>query len=70
MHDPITTLLIQLAVLLAAAKVAGWISVKVGQPAVLGEILIGILLGNVTLLGFHGFEPMKTDPILAILASQ
>ena len=69
MHDPITTLLIQLAVLLAAAKVAGWISVKVGQPAVLGEILIGILLGNVTLLGFHGFEPMKTDPILAILAS-
>jgi Kef-type K+ transport system membrane component KefB len=69
MHDPITTLLIQLAVLLAAAKVAGWISLKAGQPAVLGEILIGILLGNVTLLGFHGFEPMKTDPILAILAS-
>jgi len=69
MHDPTTTLLIQLAVLLAAAKVAGWIASKAGQPAVLGEILIGILLGNLALLGFHSFEPMKTDPILAILAS-
>ena len=69
MHDPITPLLIRLAILLGAAKLAGWVALKARQPAVLGEIVIGILLGNLTLLGFHGFEPMKTDPILAILAS-
>src|SRR3989441_8323035 len=68
MHDPITPLLIQLAILLGAAKLAGWIAVKARQPAVLGEIVIGILLGNLTFLGFHGLEPIRTDPVLAVLA--
>ena len=68
MHDPVTPLLIQLAILLGAAKLAGWLATRGGQPAVLGEIVIGILLGNLWLVGFHGFEPMKTDPILGILA--
>ncbi|HMI30510.1 MAG TPA: cation:proton antiporter [Candidatus Limnocylindrales bacterium] len=68
MHDPVTPLLIRLALLMCAAKLAGWIALKARQPAVLGEILIGILLGNLALLGFHGLEPIKTDPILAILA--
>jgi len=69
MHDPIVPLLIQLALLLGAAKVAGWVATRAGQPAVLGEIAIGIVLGNLSLLGFHGLDGMKTDPILAILAT-
>jgi len=69
MHDPVTPLLIRLAILLGAAKLAGWIALRVRQPAVLGEILIGILLGNLALLGFHGLEPIRTDPILAVLAT-
>lgn len=69
MHDPVTPLLVQLAILLGAAKLAGWLAVKVGQPAVIGEITIGIFIGNLSLLGFGGFEAMKTDPVLAILAS-
>jgi Kef-type K+ transport system membrane component KefB len=69
MHDPVTPLLIRLAILLGAAKLAGWVALKARQPAVLGEILIGILLGNLALLGFHGLEPIRTDPILAVLAT-
>jgi len=69
MLDPVSPLLLRLAILLAAAKLAGWIAVKARQPAVLGEILVGILLGNVTLVGVHALEPIRTDPVLAILAS-
>jgi Kef-type K+ transport system membrane component KefB len=34
-----------IAVILLAAKAAGYISVRLGQPSVLGELLVGILLG-------------------------
>ena len=38
-------LAIILAILLFSAKTAGLLSVKLGQPSVLGELLVGILLG-------------------------
>lgn len=34
-----------IAVFLLAAKAAGYLSVRLGQPSVLGELLVGILLG-------------------------
>jgi Kef-type K+ transport system membrane component KefB len=68
MHDPVAPLLLRLAILLGAAKLAGWIALKAKQPAVLGEIVAGILLGNLTLFGIHGLDPIRTDPVLAILA--
>ncbi len=34
-----------LAVILFAAKLAGYLSTRLGQPSVLGEILVGVLLG-------------------------
>ncbi len=34
-----------LAIILLAAKLAGYVSMRFGQPAVLGDLLIGILLG-------------------------
>jgi Kef-type K+ transport system membrane component KefB len=34
-----------LSVILLSAKLAGYISVRLGQPSVLGELLVGILLG-------------------------
>jgi hypothetical protein len=61
MHDPVAPLLIRLAILLGAAKLAGWLAVRARQPAVLGEILIGIALGNLGLLGIHALEPIATD---------
>jgi Kef-type K+ transport system membrane component KefB len=67
--DPIVPLLLALAVILAAGKLGGWLAVRAGQPAVLGELGLGIVLGNLGLLGFHGLEPMKIDPFLAIFSS-
>ncbi|QOS98731.1 cation:proton antiporter [Brevibacterium sp. JNUCC-42] len=43
-------LVFQLAIILLASKIAGDISVKLGQPSVLGKLLIGIVLGP-TVLG-------------------
>jgi Kef-type K+ transport system membrane component KefB len=34
-----------IAIILLAAKAAGYLSVRLGQPSVLGELLVGILLG-------------------------
>jgi monovalent cation:proton antiporter-2 (CPA2) family protein len=38
-------LILQLAIILIASKVAGSVSVRLGQPSVLGKLLIGIVLG-------------------------
>jgi Kef-type K+ transport system membrane component KefB/nucleotide-binding universal stress UspA family protein len=50
-HHDIILLLIQLAVLLAAARFFGEISLRLGQPSVIGELLAGILLGPSVLSG-------------------
>lgn len=43
--SPVLQLLFELSILIAAAKLAGYLSTRLGQPAVLGEILAGLLLG-------------------------
>ena len=45
-----------LAGMLLAAKLGGEIAVRLNQPAVLGELCAGIVLGNLTLLGVHTFD--------------
>lgn len=42
---PFLQISILLAILLLAAKAAGYLSTKLGQPSVLGELLIGVILG-------------------------
>ncbi|MFT9496676.1 cation:proton antiporter [Anaerosolibacter sp.] len=37
--------LLQIAILLLGANLGGWVSTKLKQPAVLGQILVGIILG-------------------------
>lgn len=41
----IVPLLLALALVIAAAKVGGWLANRTGQPAVLGELIVGLLLG-------------------------
>ncbi len=43
--SPVLQLLFELSVLIAVAKAAGYLSTRFRQPAVLGEILAGLLLG-------------------------
>ena len=38
------------------------------QPAVLGELFAGILLGNLVIFGFNGAESLKTNETVAALA--
>jgi Kef-type K+ transport system membrane component KefB len=65
-HAPTITIL-WIAVLLLAARLSSLIE-RAGQPAVLGELLVGVLLGNLALVGITFFEPIPTDPIMLFLA--
>ena len=67
-EESIKPLLLALVILLPAAKVSGWVVEKFGQPAVLGELLAGMLLGNLSLVGFTGLDYLKGDAGLEILA--
>jgi Kef-type K+ transport system membrane component KefB len=44
--DPVALILIALMLIGLSAAVGGWLVQKFGQPAVLGELLVGILIGN------------------------
>jgi Kef-type K+ transport system membrane component KefB len=67
--DPVGPLVLSLAVLLITAKIGGEIATRLGQPAVLGELVGGMLLGSAGAVGLDAFEPLKTDPTLALFAS-
>lgn len=56
-----------MAILLLFAKVASLVE-KIGQPSVLGELVIGVILGNLALFGFTAFEAAEADPLLKFLA--
>jgi len=64
--DPLV--LAGVAVIWIVAKVCGELFERLGQPAVLGELCGGILLGNLILLGVAIAEPLKTNTIIAALA--
>ncbi len=60
--------LLWLAMILMAARLFAPLAQRLGFPAVLGELLLGVLLGNLSLLGFHYFDSVAKDPIVAFLA--
>src|SRR5688572_16233148 len=61
-------LLAALVLLLVGAKLGGAAFERLVQPAVLGEILAGILLGNLGLLGFQGLDFMRHSAVLTALS--
>lgn len=50
-REPLSRLLIQVILIVAATRLVGGVFTRVGQPAVVGEVLAGILLGP-SLLGW------------------
>jgi Kef-type K+ transport system membrane component KefB len=59
--------LMYMAVILVAAKLSSLVE-RFGQPAVLGEMLIGVVLGNLALVGLTLFEPIKQSEVIKFLA--
>ncbi len=64
----VAPLLITLVILLLAAKLGGDVFERLGQPAVLGELLCGIVLGNLQLIGYGQLLYLKNDRVLELLA--
>lgn len=66
--DAVPTILIMLALVLAGARLAGALAERAGQPSVLGELLVGVLLGNLALVGgpdLHALQASETFLVLA-----
>ncbi|OYV72902.1 MAG: hypothetical protein B7Z74_04765 [Deltaproteobacteria bacterium 21-66-5] len=64
----IAHVVLALALILAGAKLGGDLAVRIGQPAVLGELVVGVLLGNLDLAGFTWFRSLTGDASINILA--
>jgi Kef-type K+ transport system membrane component KefB len=56
-----------IAIIILAAKLSNLVE-RFEQPAVLGELLVGIILGNMALAGFNFFEPIRQDIVIRFLA--
>ncbi len=68
--DPIAPVLLGLIVVLLAAKIGGELFGKINQPAVLGELVFGILLGNIVLFsgGVYNFNYLFQSESIDIMA--
>jgi len=60
--------LLWLALILMSARLFTPLAARLGFPAVLGELLLGVLLGNLSLFGLSLFESIRHDPIIKFLA--
>ena len=60
--------LIGIAVVLLTAKLGGEVFERLNQPAVLGELVGGMVVGNLTLVGIASVAQLKTDVVLSALA--
>jgi Kef-type K+ transport system membrane component KefB len=66
--DPVGQLALALVVVLAVAKVGGELAVRLHQPAVLGELLGGVIVGNLALVGYGGLDWLERDLSIDMLS--
>ncbi|HET7378666.1 MAG TPA: cation:proton antiporter, partial [Gaiellales bacterium] len=62
------TILGGLAIILAVAKLGGDLATRARQPAVLGELIAGVILGNLGLVGITGLQGLAANSTLDALA--
>ncbi len=67
-HGAQASLLLTLAFILVGAKLLGELAERAGQPAVLGELLLGIALGNMALVGGPEPSSLAQNETFALLA--
>lgn len=66
-HEAFALTFLFLAIIILFSKIGGLFE-KIGQPPVLGELLVGIILGNMALFGFSFFDQMKNSELIAFLS--
>ena len=66
--DTLAPVVLALAVILAAAKLGGDAAERIGQPAVLGELVVGVLVGNLSLVGIDWFQFIAANSTIEVLA--
>jgi len=65
---PIAMVLLILAIILSAARLAGSIAERFQQPAVLGELLVGVMLGNLPGVARQFSAVVRGEPMIEMLA--
>ncbi len=60
--------LLWLAIILMSARLFSPLAERIGFPPVLGELLLGVVLGNLGLLGIQYFGTIARDPIIMFMA--
>ena len=66
--SPVIAVLLALAMIILAAKIGGDMMVRLRQPEVLGELIVGIILGNLSLVGIHTFDFLRHNLVLEMLS--
>jgi Kef-type K+ transport system membrane component KefB len=66
--NAVPTILLALALVVVGAKLAGELVERLGQPAVLGELIVGIALGNMVLLGGPDASRLVSSETFTVLA--
>ncbi len=61
-------LLAALVLVLVLGRLGGSLAARFRQPAVLGELVAGIAIGNLGLAGVHGIDSLRTLPGIDLLA--
>jgi Kef-type K+ transport system membrane component KefB len=66
--DTVPAILLGLALVLIGAKLAGELFERLRLPAVLGELSVGVVLGNLALVGGPGLSRLADDQTFSVLA--
>lgn len=67
-QDPVAPILLGLVILFTGAKIGGYIAEKIHQPAVLGELVMGVIFGNLVLLNYDGLNFINEGEVFSIMA--
>ncbi|MGH7740583.1 MAG: cation:proton antiporter, partial [Candidatus Eiseniibacteriota bacterium] len=67
-HAGSLPLLGALALVVVGARLGGALFKRLGQPEVLGELMTGVVIGNLGLLGVHNWDSLRETPGLELLA--
>ena len=64
MNTEFLNFIASLVLIIVSAKVAGYISTRLGQPSVLGELLAGLILGPTLIDVLHTWPVLRDDHTL------